>query len=63
LHYAKSLEEDFPEVAALFSAFQMEGEQLSAMGKAIAVEGQEVADFAQEWVAANEDTVLNWLSN
>jgi len=63
LHYAKTLEEDFPEVAALFGAFQMEGEQLSAMGKALAVDGMEAADFAKEWVAANEDTVLNWLSN
>jgi len=41
----------------------MEGEQLSAMGKALAVDGMEAADFAKEWVAANEDTVLNWLSN
>ena len=23
----------------------------------------EAADFAKEWVAANEDTVLNWLTN
>lgn len=63
LHYAKSLEEDHPEVAALFAAYQMQAEDLSAMGKALAVDGQDAADFAKDWVAANEETVLNWLSN
>ena len=63
LHYAKELEEKHPEVAALFTAYQMKPEDLSAMGKALAVDGQDPGDFAREWVAANEDTVLNWLSN
>ena len=59
LHYAKELEENFPEVAQLFTNFQMDGDTLSAMGKALAVDGQEAADFAKEWVAANEDKVLD----
>ena len=63
LHYAKSLEADFPEVAALFANFQMDGASLSAMGKALAVDGQEAGDFAKEWVAANEDKVVGWLTN
>ena len=63
LHYAKALEEQCPEVATLFQNFQMNGDDLSAMGKALAVDGQEAAEFAKEWVAANEDTVLNWLTN
>ena len=63
LHYAKSLQEDFPQVAALFDNFQMDGDTLSAMGKALAVDGQEAEDFAKEWVAAHEDTVLDWLTN
>ena len=63
LHYAKELEERFPEVAALFQNYQMSGQDLSAMGKALAVDGVEAADFAKEWVAANEDTVFGWLTN
>ncbi|MEL6523387.1 MAG: glycine betaine ABC transporter substrate-binding protein [Pseudomonadota bacterium] len=63
LHYAKELEEKHPEVAALFSAYQMQPDDLSAMGKALAVDGQDPGDFAKEWVTANEDTVLNWLTN
>lgn len=63
LHYAKSLENDFPEVAALFANFQMDGQSLSAMGKALAVDGEEAGDFAKAWVAANEDKVVGWLTN
>ena len=63
LHYAKELEDSFPEVATLFQNFQMQGDDLSAMGKALAVDGVEAADFARDWVAANEDTVLGWLTN
>ncbi len=63
LHYAKELQENFPQVAALFSAYEMQPDDLSAMGKALAVDGQDAGDFAREWVAANEDRVLDWLSN
>jgi len=63
LHYAKELEEAYPEVAALFAAYEMQPDDLSAMGKALAVDGMDAADFARQWVDANEDTVLNWLSN
>lgn len=63
LHYAKALEEKHPEVASLFANFKMDGESLSAMGKALAVDGQEAADFANKWVADNEDRVLGWLTN
>lgn len=62
LHYAKELEETQPLVAQLFKNFQLDGDVLSAMGKALAVDGQDPADFAKEWVAANEDVVLGWLS-
>ncbi len=63
LHYAKELEEAYPEVAALFQNYQMTGDDLSAMGKALAVDGVEAADFAKQWVADNEDTVINWLTD
>ena len=63
LHYAKELEEKFPQVAQLFKNYQMDGDSLSSMGKALSVENQEAGDFAKEWVSANEDRVLGWLTN
>ena len=63
LHYAKELEESHPQVAALFKAYKMQPEDLSAMGKALAVDGEDAGDFAKKWVADNQDTVLDWLSN
>ncbi|WP_424968277.1 MULTISPECIES: glycine betaine ABC transporter substrate-binding protein [unclassified Dinoroseobacter] len=63
LHYAKELEESYPEVASLFANYQMQGDALSAMGKALSVDNQDPGEFARAWVDANEETVLNWLSN
>ena len=63
LHYAKELEEKYPEVAALFAGYQMQAKDLSAMGKALAVDGQDAGEFAKAWVAENDEVVLNWLSN
>lgn len=63
LHYAKEIEEAYPEVAALFRNYQMQGDDLSAMGKALAVDGMDAGVFAKEWVAANEDRVLGWLTD
>ncbi|MEO1469884.1 MAG: glycine betaine ABC transporter substrate-binding protein [Pseudomonadota bacterium] len=62
LHYAKSLEESHPEVAALFQNYQMPAEALSAMGKALAVDDEDPEAFAKAWVAENEDLVLDWLT-
>ena len=63
LHYAKELEEKHPQVAQLFKNYSMDADSLSAMGKALSVENQEPGEFAKEWVAANEDRVLGWLTN
>ncbi|MEO0820393.1 MAG: glycine betaine ABC transporter substrate-binding protein [Pseudomonadota bacterium] len=62
LHYAAALKEKHPEVAALFDAYQMPGEALSAMGKALAVDDQDPSEWAKKWVAENEDLVLGWLT-
>jgi glycine betaine/proline transport system substrate-binding protein len=62
LHYAKALQESYPEVAALFDAYQMPGEALSAMGKALAVDGEDPKAWAEKWVAENEDLVIGWLT-
>ncbi|MEM9784596.1 MAG: glycine betaine ABC transporter substrate-binding protein [Pseudomonadota bacterium] len=62
LHYSKELEEKYPEVAALFSNYQIPGDALSAMGKALAVDDEDPEAFARQWVAENEDIVLEWLT-
>ncbi|MEL7138975.1 MAG: glycine betaine ABC transporter substrate-binding protein [Pseudomonadota bacterium] len=62
LHYSKELKEKHPEVAALFDAYAMPGEALSAMGKALAVDDEDPKDWATNWVKENEDLVLQWLT-
>jgi ABC-type proline/glycine betaine transport system substrate-binding protein len=32
------------------------------MGKALAVDGADPAEWAQNWVAENEDLVIGWLT-
>ncbi len=63
LHYAASVRENFPEVAAMLDAYEMPPEVLSQAGYALSVEGVPVETFAADWVAANEDVVLRWLTN
>ena len=63
LHYAASIRDDFPEVAAMLDAYQMPPEVLSLAGYALSVEDQDVEEFAKNWVAENEDVVLSWLTN
>lgn len=63
LHYAASIREDFPEVAAMLDAYQMPPEVLSRAGYALSVEDQDVEEFAKAWVAENQDIVIGWLTN
>ena len=63
LHYAASIRDDFPEVAAMLDAYQMPAEHISDMGFALSVQGEDAADYAQRWVVENEDVVLGWLTN
>ena len=63
LHYAAAVRDMFPEVAAMLDAYQMPPEVLSRAGYALSVEDQPVVEFAREWVDANEEIVLNWLTN
>jgi len=62
LHYAKSLEEEYPEVAQLLANMKLDTEAVSAMTYALVIEGKEPAAYAEEWVTANEDAVLDWMS-
>ncbi|MES0826600.1 glycine betaine ABC transporter substrate-binding protein [Ruegeria sp. SCP11] len=62
LHYAKSLEDEFPEVAQLLANMKLDTETVSAMTYALVIEGKEPLAYAEEWVTANEDAVLGWMS-
>lgn len=63
LHYAASIRDKFPEVAAMLDNYKMPPEVLSQAGYALSVEDQDVEEFAKDWVAKNEETVLGWLTN
>lgn len=63
LHYAKELETSHPEVASMLANMALTADEVSAMTFALVIDGKEPLAYAEEWVAANEDKVLGWLSN
>jgi len=63
LHYAAEVQENYPEVAAFFDAYEMPAETLSTMGLELTLNDVDPADFASAWIAENEDIVLGWLTN
>ena len=63
IHYAKALEEAHPSVATLMSNIAFDTETVSAMTFAVVIDGKEPLAYAKEWVAANEDLTLSWLSD
>ncbi len=63
LYYSKSLEDSYPEVASLFASVMLDTDTVGEMTKALVVDEMELAEFAEQWVADNEDRVLEWLSN
>jgi glycine betaine/proline transport system substrate-binding protein len=62
LHYAKSLEEEYPQVATMLANMKLDTDTVSAMTYALVIDGKEPLAYAQEWVGANEDAVLGWMS-
>lgn len=62
LHYRKAIEETHPAVAALFKNMKLDTDMVSAMTYALVIDKKDPGEFAKEWVAANEDLVLDWLS-
>ncbi|EEX09746.1 glycine betaine/proline ABC transporter, periplasmic substrate-binding protein [Ruegeria lacuscaerulensis ITI-1157] len=62
LHYAKSLENDFPEVARMLANMKLTTDQVSEMTYALVIDEKDPQAYAEEWVAANEDAVLGWMS-
>ncbi|MDD9822201.1 MAG: amino acid-binding protein [Gammaproteobacteria bacterium] len=63
LHYAKSVEQDQPEVAKLFRNMKLDTDIVSEMTYALVIDKKEAEDYAREWVAENEDLVLGWLAD
>jgi len=63
VHFAKSLEQDYPEVARMLGNVDLDTETVSAMTHALVIDKQEPLAYAREWVAANEDQVLGWLTD
>ncbi|MCR9122421.1 MAG: amino acid-binding protein [Phyllobacteriaceae bacterium] len=63
LHYAASVRENHPDVAAMLDAYQMPAEWLSDMGFELTLNDMDAADYARQWVDENEEVVLEWLTN
>ena len=62
LHYAKSIADAHPEVAGLFKNMTLDTDTVSAMTYAVVIDEKDPAEYAKEWVAKNEDRVLDWLA-
>lgn len=62
LHYAKALDDSHPDVAKLFRNMKLDTDTVSAMTYAVVIDKKDPAEYAKEWVAANEDAVLSWLT-
>lgn len=62
VHYAKELEDSYPEVAKLLGNVKLNTDQVSAMTYALVIDGTEPMAYAEQWVADNEDAVLGWMT-
>lgn len=62
LHYAKSLEERLPLVAALLQNFKLTSDQLTQISYDLVVDKMDMESFARKWVDEHEDIVSPWLN-
>jgi len=63
VHYSKSIEKSQPEVAKLFANMKVTTDIVSDWTYALVIDKKDPAAYAKDWVAANEDLVLSWLTN
>ena len=63
IHYAKSLQKDFPEVAALLDNVALTPTHLSELSFAMGVERRDPLEYANEWATENAELVASWLTN
>lgn len=59
--YAKALESDQPEAAAMLANVALTTEHVNAIVYALSVEGKDPAEFARAWVTENAELVDSWL--
>ncbi len=60
--YAKALEVDQPQVAAVLAKVALTTEQVNTIVYALSVEGKDPEVFARAWVAENAELVDSWLN-
>lgn len=61
IHYAKSIEKDFPQAASILSKVAFTANDVAAMSAATETDGKDPGDYAREWIDANADRVAGWL--
>ena len=61
IHYASSLNDSHPEVAAMLSKVKLDTDLVSGMTYAIVVDKVDNAEYARQWVADHADLVNSWL--
>ena len=61
IHYATSLKDSHPEVAAMLSNVKLDTDLVSAMTYAVVVDKVDTAEYARQWVQDNADLVNSWL--
>ncbi len=61
--YSKRLETDAPEMAKLLNGIKFSQQLINDWSFAVSVEERDPAEFAREWVNANQDMVQSWLNN
>ena len=61
IHFATSLNDSHPEVAAMLSKVKLDTDLVSGMTYAIVVDKVDNAEYARQWVADHADLVNSWL--
>ncbi len=61
VHYAASLQDSHPDVAAMLSKVDLTTDLVSGMTYAVVVDKVDKAEYAKQWVAENADLVNTWL--
>ena len=63
IHYAKSLNETYPDAAALLSNVKLDTETVTAMMFEVDEKKRDPLEVAKEWAAKNSKRVESWLGN
>jgi len=61
IHFATSLNDSHPEVAAMLSKVKLDTDLVSGMTYAVVVDKVDNAEYARQWVADHADLVNSWL--